>query len=88
MQLSWAITRQISRGKPGDPRREGRWEGEGTGGRDGREERTDGREGGTDGWEGGRERCDGTYEVGAYGMERVHNREPERSQVDLQPASQ
>ena len=44
-------------------------------GRDGREGRTDGREG-----------CDVTYEVGAYGMERVRNTEPERSQV--QPASQ
>ena len=37
-----------------------------------------GREGERDGWEGGREGCDGNYEVGAYGMECVHNREPER----------
>ena len=39
--------------------------------------REGGREGGMDGWEG----CDGNYEVGAYGMEWVHNREPERSRV-------
>ena len=61
------------------------------GGRDGRERwegGTGGRNGRMGGREGGRERCDGTYEVGAYGMERVQNREPERSQVDLQPASQ
>ena len=40
--------------------------------------------GGTDGREGrmgGMERCDGNYEVNAYGMEWVHNREPERSRV-------
>ena len=37
--------------------------------------------GGRDGWEGGREGCDGNYEFGAYGMEWVHNREPERSRV-------
>ena len=34
---------------------------------------------------GGRDGCDGTYEVGAYGMEWVHkkknNREPDRSRV-------
>ena len=41
MQLSGAITLQIPRVKPGDPRREGRGDGEGTGG--------------TDGWEGGRD---------------------------------
>ena len=58
---------QIRRVKPGDPRREGRGDGE----------LGKGRDGGTDGWEG----CDVTYEVGAYGMERVHNTEPERSQV-------
>ena len=52
--------------KPGNPRREG-WK---TGGREG------GREG-WDGWEG----CDGNYEVSAYGMEWVHNREPERSRI-------
>ena len=42
-----------------------------------------GREG-RDGWEGGtdrREGCDGNYEVGAYGMEWVHDREQERSRV-------
>ena len=33
--------------------------------------------GGRDGWFG--ERCDGNYEVGAYGMEWVHNMEPEGS---------
>ena len=26
---------------------------------------------------GGRDGCDGNYEVGAYGIEWVHNREPE-----------
>ena len=31
-----------------------------------------------EGWEGG---FDGNYEVGACGMEWVHNREPERSRV-------
>ena len=30
---------------------------------------------------GGRDGCDGNYEVGAYGMEWVHNREPERSRI-------
>ena len=41
-------------------------------------------EGGTDGREGrmgGRDGCDNNYEVGAYGMECVQNREPERSRV-------
>ena len=52
--------------KPGNPRREGGKKG----GVDGREGRMEGREG-----------CDSTYEVGAYGMEWVHNREPERSRV-------
>ena len=28
-----------------------------------------------------RDGCDGNYEVGAYGMEMVHNMEPERSRV-------
>ena len=40
--------------------------------------------GGSDRWEGGtdgREGCDGNYGVGAYGMEWVHNREPERNRV-------
>ena len=39
----------------------------------GREVRVDGREG-----------CDGNYGVGAYGMEWVHDREPERSRVTSQ----
>ena len=56
--------------KPGSPRREG-----------GKKGGKDGREGGTDGWERGREGCDGNYEVSTYGMEWVHNGEPERSQV-------
>ena len=30
---------------------------------------------------GGREGCDGNFEVGEYGMEWVHNREPKRSRV-------
>ena len=54
--------------KPGNPRREGGKKG-GTGGTDG-----------TDGTD-GRDGCDGNYEVGAYGMEWVHNREPELSRV-------
>ena len=29
----------------------------------------------------GREGCDGNYEVGAYGMEWVHNREPDGTAV-------
>ena len=48
MQLSWAITLQISRVKPGNPRREGGKKGgrdEREGGRNGREEGTYGREG-------------------------------------------
>ena len=36
------------------------------------------REGGTDKREGG---FDGNYEVGAYGLDLVHNRETERSRV-------
>ena len=70
MQLSSGITLQIFRVKPGNPRREGGKKG----GRDGWEGRTDGREGIIEG-------CDGNYEVGAYGMEWEHNREPERSRV-------
>ena len=54
MQLSRAITLQISWVKPGIPRREG-------------EGRRDGWEGGTDGRMGGRDGFDGYYEVGAYG---------------------
>ena len=72
MQLSSAITLQISRVKPGNPRSEGGTDGrEGEGGREGRM-------GGREGWMDG---CDGNYEVCAYGMESVHNREPERSRV-------
>ena len=37
--------------------------------------------GGREGGMGGREGCDGNYQVGAYGMEWVHNREPERNQL-------
>ena len=51
--------------KPGNPKRGGRGW----------------REGGTDGRVGGREGGDGNYEVGAYGMEWVHNGEPVRSRV-------
>ena len=70
--------------KPSNPRREGGKKGRREGGtrereREGRErwrERTRGR----DIWDGGMG-CDSNYEVGAYGMEWVHNREPERSRV-------
>ena len=46
--------------------------------------REGGKKRGTDGREerkGGRDGCDDNYEVGAYGMEWVHNREPERSRL-------
>ena len=44
--------------------------------------REEGKKGGREeGREGGRDGFDGNYEVGAYGMEWLHNREPERSRV-------
>ena len=55
--------------KRGNPRREGGKKGGGT-----RERGTDGRTRGRDIWKGGMG-CDSNYEVGAYGMERVLNRE-------------
>ena len=53
--------------KPGNLRREGGKKG--------------GREGGTDGWDGGRDVMAIIKWVHNYGIEWVHNREPERSRV-------
>ena len=61
MQLTLPSTLQISRVKPGNPRREG--------GKEGRREGMDVREGWTDekeGWVGGRKGYDGNCEVGVY----------------------